>query len=92
MGTSGDVEVVNEGVWLERVGHVPQLEEQVRDIAYKDVGPLRSALCERGLDLESDRVDDMYVHVELAPELVGALVDMWSGRSRTRASADAGGP
>ena len=73
------VQVVNEGVWLERVGHVPQLEEQVRDVAYKDVGPLRSALCERGLDLEGDRIDDMYFHVELVPELVAALVDIWSG-------------
>ena len=78
-GRPDHVEVTNDGVWLERVGHVPQLEEQVREIAYKDVEPLRSALCRRGLDVGVRDMEDIYFHVELAPDVAGALVEVWSG-------------
>ena len=50
--------------------HVPKVEEQIREIAYKDVRPLHDALLVRGIDVPVREMEDMFFHVEIDPALV----------------------
>ena len=67
------VEVTNHGVWIDRDVHLPKVEEQVREIAYKDVRPLHDALRSRGVDVAPAELEAMFFHVELSAELVAVL-------------------
>jgi hypothetical protein len=69
----GRVEVLNQDVWVENDEHPPKVEEQVREVAYKDVPALRSALRERGLDVTEEDLQAMMIHVELAESVLGEL-------------------
>ena len=71
-GVPERIEVTNHGVWIERDAHPPKIEEQIREIAYKDVGPLHDALLVRGVDVPVREMEDMFFHVELDPALVRA--------------------
>ena len=64
-GVPERIEIVNHGVWVERDLHPPKIEEQVRELAYKDVAPLHKALLERGVDLPEDELSEMFFHVEV---------------------------
>lgn len=69
-GVRDRIEVVNHGVWIERDAHPPKIEEQIREIAYKDVRPLHDALLVRGIDVPVREMEDMFFHVEIDPVLV----------------------
>lgn len=69
-GMCDRIEVVNHGVWIERDAHPPKIEEQIREIAYKDVRPLHDALLVRGIDVPVREMEDMFFHVEIDPALV----------------------
>jgi rhodanese-related sulfurtransferase len=69
----GRVEVMNRDVWLENDQHAPKVEEQVREIAYKDVQALRSALRDRGVDVTTEDLEAMMIHVELADSVLDEL-------------------
>lgn len=71
-GVPERVEVVNHGVWIERDAHPPKIEEQIREIAYKDLAPLHDLLLVRGVDVPVREMEDMFFHVELDPALVRA--------------------
>ena len=68
-GAVDAVEVANHGVWIDRDVHVPKVEEQVREIAYKDVRSLHDALCDHGVDITEDELSLMFFHVQLSGEL-----------------------
>lgn len=83
-GERGEVVVVNEGVWLEHKPHLPQVLEQIREIAYKDVFPLTTKLGQRGIDVTPEDLEQMFVEVHVDERLRAAVLQSIS------ADADAG--
>jgi hypothetical protein len=77
---TGFVEVVNHGIWIDRDVHVPKIEEQIREIAYKDTRPLHEALQRRDIDIPEAELEEMFFHVELSPDLTAMLLP---GHSQT---------
>jgi rhodanese-related sulfurtransferase len=69
----GRVEILNRDVWVENDQHPPRIEEQVREVAYKDVEPLRAALAERGVEVTAEDLGLMMMHVELADSVLERL-------------------
>ncbi len=79
-GNLAAIEVTNHGVWIDCDIHLPKVEEQVREIAYKDVRPLHDALRDHGVDVPEDELAQMFFHVELS----GELAAICAHRSRRR--------
>lgn len=71
--TTCAVEVTNHGVWIDRDVHLPKVEEQVREIAYKDVRPLHDALQSHGVDIPQAELEEMFFHVELSDDLAAMM-------------------
>ena len=71
---TGSVEVVNHGIWIDHDVHVPKIEEQIREIAYKDTRPLHDALRCRDIDVPEAEIEEMFFHVELSPDLAALLL------------------
>ena len=55
----------NEDVWVGKPAHVPELAEEVRQIAPKDFRTLSSQLRDRGVDVTANELAEMYVEVTL---------------------------
>ena len=68
------VDVVNDGIWIDHDVHVPKIEEQIREIAYKDTRPLHDALRRRDIDVPEAELEEMFFHVELSPDLAAMLL------------------
>lgn len=67
------VQVVNPGVWVERNAHRAEFEQQVAELAGKDVRRLTGRLRSLGYSLNHHELADMYVHVELDEALLRTL-------------------
>lgn len=61
----GRVEVMNRDVWVENDQHPPKVEEQVREIAYKDAEAMTAALSQRDVTVTTDELETTMSHVEL---------------------------
>ena len=61
-------------VWLER-DDLPAVEAQVADVAPVVLHALAAELRERGIDVDGDRLDASFLHVELGERLRHALAD-----------------
>lgn len=70
---SGRVALVNDGVWAENDVHPPTVEEQVRELFFKDVSLLSATLSEHGVGVDDEEISRMYVRIELAPPVRAAL-------------------
>ncbi len=68
-GREGQVEVVNDGVWLEVERHLPKVQEQIREVAYKDTRPLEAELWRHGLHVTAGELAEMFIGVRLADDL-----------------------
>ena len=92
--SSEPIRTANWGVFVERELHPPQLEQQVAEMASKDYTRIAAQLQERGHDVDAADLAEMYVHVELDPELKKLLTDEEAQRQAMRAGdpgAEAGG-
>lgn len=69
----GQVALMNAGVWVENDPHPPAVEEQVRELVFKDVALLSAQLAEHGVKVTEEALARMYVRVELAPDVRAAL-------------------
>jgi hypothetical protein len=67
------VEVTNRGVFVEADVHPPKVERQIYEIVCDDFSMLAGELAELDRRLEHRDLCEMYVHVELAADLVAAL-------------------
>jgi hypothetical protein len=67
------VRVVNPGVWVERNTHRAEFEQQVAELAGKDVTRLTGRLRSLGHLLNHHELADLYVHVELDDALLRTL-------------------
>ncbi len=74
-GTEQQVDIQNDGVWIERELHVPKVEEQVREIAYKDASKVADEVAARGGHVMLHDVEEMFFHVRLEDELRRWLLD-----------------
>ncbi len=72
-GEDKRVEVVNDGVWVDCDIHLPKVEEQIRQIAYKDISALRDRIRGHGAELAAAELEDMFFHVALSGELLSLL-------------------
>lgn len=64
----------NDGVWLERCDHVPELEAQLQEVAIKDFGSLARELHALGIEVMAERLAEMAMHVEVGEELQSRLL------------------
>lgn len=75
-GDDGDrrrIEVANLGVFVEADSHPPKVERQIYDIVSKDFEVIARELSKLGADLDEWDLCEMYVHVDLADDLMAAL-------------------
>lgn len=68
-GRNGEVEVVNDGVWLEVDHHLPKVQEQIREVAYKDTRELEARLWREGVHVAAADLENMFLEVRLAEDL-----------------------
>jgi len=73
-GDEISAERVVDDVWLER-DDLPAVEAQVADVAPVVLHALAAELRERGIDVDGDRLDASFLHVELGERLRHALAD-----------------
>ena len=75
-GAGGDILTAStSGYFVENDAHAPKLEQQIAELAADDLGELATQLVERGHDLDLHALASMYVHVELAPEVLERVHD-----------------
>jgi len=67
------IEVSNQGVFVERSIHVPQVEQQIAEMTSKDYAEVAARLRRHGHRIDTFDLGEMYVHVELAPALRARL-------------------
>lgn len=71
-----DTEVLSmsrSGLFVENHFHAPQLEQQIAELASGDLAGLAEAAAQRGHCVDAHELVQMYVHVELDPELRSRL-------------------
>ncbi|MGH2885433.1 MAG: hypothetical protein ACRDPA_22480 [Solirubrobacteraceae bacterium] len=64
-----------DGFFIENDAHAPKLEQQIAELAADDLAALAAEFVRRGHDLDLSALGSMYVHVELAPEVLERLHD-----------------
>jgi hypothetical protein len=82
------IETGNRGVFVENDVHLPMLEQQIAEMAKENVPATTARLKERGHDLGFAELAEMYVDVELDPQLRAAL----SSDGAVRRSTPGGSP
>ena len=70
----------SEGLFVELDADIPQVERQIAELASGDVTALADELAARGQHVDADELGEMYVHVEIDPELRAALARHGRGR------------
>jgi hypothetical protein len=73
---NGEEETLNAstpGFFIERDLHAPKVEQQIAEVAAGDFAELANELAARGYDIGVYELSEMYVHVELDPELRSRL-------------------
>jgi hypothetical protein len=68
-GTDEVLTIDKNGFFVENHSHVPQLEQQIAELASDDLADLAGELARRGHAVDAQELGAMYVHVELDPEL-----------------------
>ncbi len=68
-----EVAIANHGVFAERDAHPPQFEQQMAELALKDMEQLARDLVAQGHPVDAATLAEMYIHVELEPSLRSAL-------------------
>jgi hypothetical protein len=63
------------GYFVENNRHAPKLEQQIAELAADNLAALAAQFAERGHDLDLQALSSMYVHVELAPEVLERVHD-----------------
>lgn len=72
----GDVlTAATNGYFVENNAHAPKLEQQIAELAAGDLAALAAEFAARGHDLDLQALGSMYVHVELAPEVLDRVHD-----------------
>lgn len=69
----GSEEVITsarDGFFIENNVHAPNLEQQIAELAADDLAALAAEFTKRGHELDLAVLGSMYVHVELAPEVL----------------------
>jgi len=75
-GEGGEVLTAStSGFFVENNAHAPRLEQQIAELAADDLTALASQFAQRGHDLDLHALGSMYVHVELAPEVLARVHD-----------------
>lgn len=59
----------NDGVWLERCDHLPELEAQLQEVAIKDFDSLTRELHDLGIEVMPERLAQMAMHAQVGEEL-----------------------
>ena len=72
-GDSEVLSVAKDGFFVENHLHAPQLEQQIAELASGDLAGLAEELAQRGHRIDVHELVQMYIHVELDPELRSRL-------------------
>ena len=64
------------GLFVENNIHAPNVEQQIAELASGDFAALARELSARGHDIDVHELSEMYVHVELDPEVRHRLADV----------------
>ena len=86
------IETGNRGVFVENDFHPPRLEQQIAELAKEDAPSITARLKELGHDIGFAELAEMYVHVELDPQLRAALRRDHAARRSLRSDASSAKP
>jgi hypothetical protein len=78
-GADDVITASSDGFFVENHAHAPRVEQQIAELATGDMSALAAELARRGHDVDLLELGEMYVHVELDPE-VQRLVRGHAGR------------
>lgn len=68
-GADAAITASRDGFFVENHLHAPKVEQQVAELAFGDLSALAAELGERGHAIDLQELGEMYVHVELDPEV-----------------------